>query len=444
MGIEIHEQTPPRTHLPSLLAVAHQRAAPVTIQAGRDHTLTLGSLFAGIGGFDLGFERAGFTTAWQVENEKSCRSVLERHFNGAERHGDIHDCDANSLGSVDLVAGGVPCQDVSGAGRRKGLAGKRSGLWWEFHRVLGELRPRWVCIENVPGLLSVDEGRGFASVLHGLEELGYRSAWRVLDAQHFGLAQRRKRVFIVGHLGAGSAGEVLFERTGVQGHPAPGRPAGKDVAGTLGSCSAGGGRRTTDLDGCGAYVAGCLQEKDSKGADSSTKPGHLIPFTKKSRAQSSEGFESWDDGLVSPTLNSFDSAASRTTVVIAMRMREGCDGGGKGPLISEGRALTLGTANDQTISVADPITANEGRTYTHEGDTFRLHNVVGGVRRLTPRECERLQGFPDDWTAWGRGISRIKDTNRYRMLGNAVAVPVAEWIARRIVAVDADLSGTAP
>lgn len=369
--------------------------------------MTVGSLFAGIGGFDLGFERAGARTVWQVEIDRPCRRVLARHFPESERNKDVRQATAETLGTVDLICGGFPCQDVSIAGRRKGMAGERSGLWWEFHRILGELRTRWVVIENVPGLLSVDEGRGFASILHGLGKLGYRSAWRVLDAQHYGLAQRRKRLFIVGHLADGSAAEVLFERTGLQGHPAPGRKAGKDIAfaitssvrksgdghgnawnttypiaGTLGSRSPNGGSRTSDLDGHGAYVAACLNARDSKGADSDTKPGHLIPVAGTLR----QNFR-----------NNSDPASEAAMHVLAPMLRVG------------GRDQGAGDSYDNTPTV--------------------------GVRRLTPVECERLQGFPDGWT------EGHADTQRYRMLGNAVAVPVAEWIARRIINAEGPCSG---
>ena len=127
-----------------------------------------GSLFSGIGGFDLGFERAGMECAWQVETDIRARGVLARHWPEVERYEDVRNVGRNDLRAVDVVCGGFPCQDVSIAGRRAGLAGERSGLWFEFHRVLDELRPRWCIIENVPGLLSSNAGRDFATILSGL------------------------------------------------------------------------------------------------------------------------------------------------------------------------------------------------------------------------------------------------------------------------------------
>jgi DNA (cytosine-5)-methyltransferase 1 len=153
--------------------------------------MTFGSLFAGVGGFDLGFERVGMRCLWQVEIDKFCLGVLERHWPDVRRYIDVREVGRRNLGAVDLVGGGFPCQDVSLAGKRAGLAGVKSGLWFEFHRVLEELRPRWVVAENVPGLLSSNGGRDLGIVVQGLAEIGYGVAWRVLDAQHFGVAQRR-------------------------------------------------------------------------------------------------------------------------------------------------------------------------------------------------------------------------------------------------------------
>lgn len=248
------------------------------------------------------------TTEWACEIDRSASSVFCAHFD-CPVYPDVRDLSnhgATYNGGItrqpvprpDIICAGFPCQDLSVAGRRAGLAGKRSGLYWELTRVVDELRPRWVLYENVPGLLSSNGGRDMGAVLGALGNLGYGWAYRVLDAQYFGLAQRRKRVFIVGCLGdVRRAGQVLFEPESVCGNSAPCREAGDDAAGTIGSCV--GGRRTTDLDGHGAYVgsvgtlrkgnggitggvpfvAGCLQERDAKGADSDTKPGHLIVNT---------------------------------------------------------------------------------------------------------------------------------------------------------------------
>jgi DNA-cytosine methyltransferase len=188
------------------------------------------SLFSGIGGFDLGFDRAGMVCAGQVEYDEKARGVLARHWPDVPRLNDVREVQGNEFGTVDVITGGFPCQDVSVAGRRAGLAGERSGLWFEFHRLIDRVRPRWAVIENVPGLLSSNGGRDFAVILRGLVECGYGVAWRILDAQYFGVAQRRRRVFIVGSLGSGRAAEVLFEREGGAGDIAESRQAGAGIA----------------------------------------------------------------------------------------------------------------------------------------------------------------------------------------------------------------------
>ena len=307
------------------------------------------SLFSGIGGFDLGLERAGMECIAQVEWNRRCQEVLRWHWPdswpGVPKFGDVSEVKGSDIGRPDLICGGWPCQDTSLAGGRAGLAGERSGLFHEFIRLVAECSPRWILAENVPGLLSSGGRRDMGIVLGALGELGYGWAYRVLDAQNFGVAQRRRRVFIVGCLGdPGRAGQVLFEPDSCDGHLGPRRQTKEKVAALTAS----------GVGTCGAD-------------DNQAQAGHLIP-----------------------TL---------------MRWREGKPGGGKGALLSEDQSLTLATSNDQFLF------------------------YEGGVRRLTPEECARLQGFPDNWNDW------LPDTVRYRQFGNAVCVPVAEWIGKRIMEV---------
>ncbi|MBM3216251.1 DNA cytosine methyltransferase [Candidatus Poribacteria bacterium] len=271
--------------------------------------MTFASLFTGIGGFDLGLERAGLVCRWQCESDANCAKVLTAQFK-VPLYKDVRDITGGEP-TADLVCGGFPCQDLSVAGRRKGLAGAASGLWFEFQRVLAAHRPEWVLIENVPGLLSSNGGRDFAEVLSGLEELRYGVAWRVLDSQHFGVPQRRRRVYIVGHLGDGRAASVLFEPQSM------------------------------------------------------------------SRHVTSRGHERGPGRAVSATLT-------------------GNAGGGNRP---------AGHRGELALVVSSPP-----------------------VRRFTPAEWGRLQGFPDGWNDW------LPDTTRYRQFGNAVTVPVAEWLGRRMLA----------
>jgi len=175
------------------------------------HKLKIGSLFTGIGGFDLGFENAGFETLWQVEIDNNCLNLLGQKFPKVEKFKDIRIVKKRNLKPVDIITGGFPCQDLSVAGKRAGLAGKRSGLWFEFERVIDELKPGGFVIENVPGLLSSAGGRDLGTIIRDLVKRGYCVAWRVLNAQYFGVAQRRRRMFLVGYYGDGRAARILFE-----------------------------------------------------------------------------------------------------------------------------------------------------------------------------------------------------------------------------------------
>jgi DNA (cytosine-5)-methyltransferase 1 len=162
--------------------------------------VNVGSTFSGVGGFDLGFERAGMSVVWQAEIDEWCRRVLRGHWPDAAIYDDVRAVNGEAA-AIDLLCGGFPCQDLSVAGKRAGFKGERSSLFFEFARIADELRPRWIVLENVVGLLSSAEGRDFGILLTTLAEIGYGCAWRVVDARYFGVPQRRRRVFIVGCLG---------------------------------------------------------------------------------------------------------------------------------------------------------------------------------------------------------------------------------------------------
>jgi DNA (cytosine-5)-methyltransferase 1 len=174
--------------------------------------LNVGSLFAGIGGFDLGLERAGMHTVWQVEQEPFRRAVLARQFPDAQRFKDVRDVGAHNLEWVDVICGGFPCQDLSLAGKGAGIDGARSGLWSEYARIVGELRPRYVIVENVPALL----GRGMGRVLGDLAALGYDAEWDCLPASAFGAPHRRDRLWIVAY-----STSARLERPGIQAGALP-------------------------------------------------------------------------------------------------------------------------------------------------------------------------------------------------------------------------------
>ena len=356
------------------------------------------------------------------------------------------------------------------AGKRAGLAGERSGLWHEFHRVLAESTPRWVLIENVPGLLSSHEGRDLAVILRGLEELGYGWAYRVLDLQYFGIPQRRRRVFIVGCLGdAARAASVLFEPESVCGNPPPRREAGEGVAGTVaaGAHPSGFNGRDAERD---MLIAGTLGGgAGSRGWSPDTDRMTFLPevaATLESHTprydDMTETFIPFDTTQITSKGNysvpkagdpSHPLASSAHPPTIAIRTAQtGSNGWG----VNEDHAYALDGAAQ---AVAQPLRANRWGGSDSHGDegnvVFGFANVSDGssarsatdlmppstlrhgdpgsivhgmsVRRLTPLECERLQSFEDGWT------DGFSDAVRYRMLGNAVPPVMARWIGARLM-----------
>lgn len=210
-------------------------------------TVRVVSLFAGIGGFDLGFERAGFEIVAHVEKDKHCRALLQAKWPNAICLDDVCTAGRHNLPDCDVITFGFPCQDLSVAGKRAGLKGERSGLFYEATRIIRELQPAWALFENVPGLLSSEQGRDFAAVLHEMGECGYRGAWRVLDAQWIGVAQRRRRVFgLFTRLDSGAerCAEILSIPESLCGHPAPSRETGKGSTYSVAPCLAASGRGT--------------------------------------------------------------------------------------------------------------------------------------------------------------------------------------------------------
>lgn len=360
-----------------------------------------GSLFTGIGGFDLGFERAGFEIAYQVENDPACNKVLDRRFPGVKRYGDI--TNVKRLPTTSVVFGGFPCQDLSIAGKRQGLSGSRSGLWWEFYRIVEQSRPDWVVIENVPGLLSSNGGQDLAILGGSLVQLGYAVCWRVLDSQYFGVAQRRRRVFVVASLGDGRCGEVLFDSKGGAWDFAESGETRQDITGTLDQKSASAHRGSQWSEE--SFLAYDIQTNDGGQHKRKDRPngGMYVNQVDKTLTLGSS-----DQTLIAhpdPAYALADSSGSRT-------------GSGRDRQDTFIYQWASGGGNDPK----DTAQALRSSPETN----YQILNNRGFVRRLTPVECERLQGFPDNWT------DEQPDAHRYKQLGNAVTVPVAEFIARQI------------
>ena len=310
------------------------------------------------------------------EIEKFPRAVLSHRYPDVPLHGDFTTIKENDYGSIDLLVGGTPCQSFSIAGLRGGLADDRGNLAFEFCRLALRKKPTWIVWENVPGVLSSNEGWDFGSFLGALAECGYGFAYRVLDAQFvrvqshaFAVPQRRRRVFVVGYLGDWRrAAQVLFERESMCGHPPPRRESGKSVAGTISSRTAAGGGLGTDFELAGGVVADQVSHCLNAGG---------------------MGRQDWE-------------TESFVTTSVAM-------------------------ASDPIHSreCAQPVTCRNG-----DAGTIQKGNAV---RRMTPRECERLQGFPDNWTNVPYRGKPACDGPRYKAIGNSMAVNVMSWIGRRIM-----------
>lgn len=368
--------------------------------------LTVGELFAGIGGFGLGFRRAGFDHAFLVEWDGKCQEVLARQFPGVPLFADVRDVGSHNLPPCDVLTFGSPCQDLSVAGRRAGFDGERSGLFFEAVRIIRELRerdgrPTITVWENVPGAFTSNRGRDFAAALDHLADVGAMDlAWRVLDARYFGLAQKRRRVFLVGDFAGERAVEVLFEPASVCGDPSPSGEEGEDATGEAQE----GTRDRRDLDVYVPDLAGtltregaCEQSWRGDGSDTliATLASEPLAFDRQS--------------ITSPT--------NRSRVEL----------GAPAPTLSAEPPM-IAVEECDTDELASALTARDGKggaSYP-DGSPQGCQLIRGRVRRLTPTECARLQGFPDDWNNW------IGDSARYRQFGNAVAVNVSEWIARRI------------
>lgn len=361
--------------------------------------MTHGSLFSGIGGFDLGFESAGMRSIWQVEKEPFCLAVLKTKFPHAEKFEDVRLCGRANLRTVDVISGGFPCQDLSVAGKRAGLGGARSGLFWEVVRILGELRPAWFVLENVPGLFSSGEGRDFAIVLNALDELGYGLAWRVLNSQFFGVAQRRRRVFIVGRFGKPCPAEVLFESEGGGGDFAESGEAGENLAGSLGGGAYGSGRRSED----DPNLAYCLRE-DPGGIGQGHNTTFVTSSGERARAITGSSYKRHDED---------------TDTLIAIQDARGQrDKRKNGIGIQEGGPMyTL----DGTWQHAVASTINSG------GNAGGFRTEPGEHLVSAPANSDRVRDFAE--------LPQGMDSARYGALGNAVTASVAEWIGKRILSI---------
>jgi len=349
--------------------------------------MKFGSVCSGIEAASAAWKPLGWEGSWFAEIEPFPCSLLAQHYPTVPNLGDITEESfierARAAGPIDVLIGGTPCQSFSIAGLRGGLGDVRGNLALRFMQLVDELCPTFVVWENVPGVLSSNDGRDFGSILGSLVECGYGWAYRVLDAQYFGVAQRRRRVFVVGSLGNNwaAAVEILSIRESLQGHPAPSRETGEGLTGPL----------EQGPEGSGGPIP-------SQGANNGGGEGALFGFYSSVGTQEMNGIR---------------------------------EGGPMPPLKASAVAAAAGFLPDQGSKA-------EGMGYEKEvSPTLRQSKTPGveqnmAVRRLTPRECERLQGFPDDYTQVHHRGKPASDGPRYRALGNSMAVPVVQWIGRGI------------
>jgi DNA (cytosine-5)-methyltransferase 1 len=457
-----------------------------------------GSVCSGIEAASVAWHDLGWEPQWFSEIEQFPSEVLKYRFPHVPNLGDMTRINQNPIADerpIDLLVGGTPCQSFSVAGLRKGLADPRGNLMLTFLSIADKFRPKWVVWENVPGVLSSNGGRDFGA----LGELGYGFAYRVLDAQYFGVAQRRRRVFVVGYLGDWRvAAAVLFERESLQGNIKPSRKKREEIAsdaqGSVGTTVFAGNKQSeiaatlqttcdnySRADGFNVIIdraafnqgenaqyeprietGETMSSLVAKGPHEVAQPIAIQDVRPIEKAQNGRG---WNDdgtsytvdtkatqGVAQPIAYSFDALSSNSmkssnpnsgcravdvaktldtatpepsknqggiaiAQPIAFKVRGGCEGGGKGYLGQEEQAFTISTMQDQQI--AQPIAV--------------LHSMA--IRRLTPKECERLQGFPDDWTKIpyrNKEADQCPDGPRYKACGNSMAVPVMRWIGERI------------
>jgi DNA (cytosine-5)-methyltransferase 1 len=400
---------------------------------------------SGIEAATVAWEPLGWRPWAFAEVDRFPSAVLAHHYPSVPNLGDMTRFQDWPDAAIDVLVGGTPCQSFSVAGLRTGLDDPRGGLLFAYLAIARRYRPHWVVWENVPGVLSIDDGRAFGSLLWGLAELGYGFAYRILDAQYFHLAQRRARVFVVGHLGDWRrAAAVLFERESLSGHPAPRREAGAGIANSLTDRPDRGGGNSEGQ----RLIANALRANSGRNQIEQTyvpiafggnnTSGPIDAATACNHHSGCYDFESetlvafdWQSGGDSRGLDPKETAQLQRCQVPAVMFSETGQGWwteGPAGLRADPGGMPENVIVGVDEEVSRPSVGDVGAKPTANSNA---------VRRLTPRECERLQGFPDDYTLIPYRGRPAADGPRYKALGNSMAVPVMAWIGRRIQIVDA-------
>ena len=387
------------------------------------------SVCSGIEAATVGWHSLGWQPVAFSEIEKFPCSALAHHYPDVPNWGDMTKFKEWPDANVNVLVGGTPCQSFSVAGLRKGLADPRGNLMLTYLAIAAKYSPEWLVWENVPGVLSSNGGRDFASLLRGMGQLGYGFAYRILDAQYFGVPQRRRRVFVVGCAGGWQrAAAVLFERHSLQRHTAPRREAGQRVAKTV-TASLGTGSADYDTK---ELIGGIDYENNGHGPTGPTGPllkgsptggGRPLPAIVQAHRQVAFGEYVNDDTASAMKMRDYKDATDLVTHSL------------RGTLEAVNPTAVVAAFKGNQGSAAGSIGYSEHVAPTLSSSTPTLMQTMQ-VRRLTPRECERLQGFPDDYTLVPHNGKIAADGPRYKALGNSMAVPVMAWIGKRIQQVE--------
>lgn len=391
------------------------------------NSMTFGSLFSGIGGIDLGLERAGMECRWQVEIDPFCCKVLEKHWPNVKRYGDITKIDGRELECVDVLAGGFPCQDLSQAGKRVGIEGSRSGLWFEFARLIGELRPQFVLIENVPGILVPG---AMSRVVGELARLGYVGCWRCLRASEFGASHLRKRVFIVAYSNEWHRAELAWtDQRAVARCDGTGNGASElgDSARELhdGAGNSGAGRRREYPDASGALGNACRELASARRVDAGA-----VGCETGEAGSAIRGAYTHSGGEVADSSNGF--------IPISGRGQERRDGPrSAGEILPDSRGTGLPDPQQEEFQrtgrrIEGGATPELRGAFAPGPDDSRWPDILRDCPSFAPALESPIRGVANGLPDWMERTMQDR-TKRLGRLGNSVVPQVAEWAGRRMM-----------
>ena len=397
------------------------------------------SLFSGIGGFEIGLANSkyNFENVFFSEVDKYATSIYIRHFPKHKNWGDVTKINTEEIPDFDFLVGGFPCQAFSYAGKRRGFDDSRGTLFFEIARILKDKQPKCFLLENVRGLLSHDKGRTFKTILEVLSSLGYNVKWSILNSKNFGVPQRRERLFIEGYSRTECGGEILsFKRTDSK---TDGDNKVDNNIHQLNSTKAQ-AQMIYDIDG----IAPSLM---SNGGGQGGKTGlYCIPKEVNLELKDNipQEFKFIDNNTMMTVTEDGDSYALCTrhrnnplykkmdNYVMELdkeplKIRETTKKGYKEAYPNDGVLLNRGSRK-----IAKGIVRNNHCGALQTAGVWGTVTLDYRVRRLTPVECERLQGFPDNWTQYGKDDELISDTQRYKCIGNAVTTNVITWLVNHM------------